>query len=112
MTIFDKIKDNLFKKFKKEMSIQIKKELENMDNFETMQFIVDNENLLKKLSKDCYYMNRLNICFCYFKSHSTFLDGETVTEINPYIEEMLRNCTIEYLTEAIKSAKEKLKSEL
>lgn len=105
-----KLEETLFKKFKKETPEQLTEKLENMSNQELMDFILETERLLRWLEEN--WQQRINFCFCFYKSHSNFIDKDSIEEMHPFLHEMVRKYTIEYLKEALKYAKNKLKENL
>ena len=102
--------DILFKKFKKETPEQLTEKLENMPIDELMDFILETERLLKWLEEN--WQQRINFCFCFYKSNSNFIDKDSIEEMPPFLHEIVRKYTVECLKEALKYEKNKLKEDL
>ena len=104
------LEETLFKKFKEETPKQLTDKLENMSIEELMDFILEAERLLRCLEKD--WQQRINFCFCFYKSHSNFIDKDSIEEMPSFLHEMVRKYASEYLKESLKYAKNKLKENL
>jgi len=103
------IKDWFLDKFKKENKETLKR-IEDMTSGELMQHIQECNYYIEKLeNKDGYAFTGLNIGFYYNKSNSNIPDNETLEEINPYLEEILKEIAIEYYRKTLKQATERLK---
>lgn len=101
------IKEWFITNFKKEETV---KRIEDMSSDELMQYLQEIKYYLSKLeNKDGYAYTGLNIGFYYNKSKSNIPNNETLEEIDPYLEEILKEVAINYYKETIKQATERLK---
>lgn len=110
------IKDIILHKLglkKKENQKELVKHIEEMDSDELMETVISANQYIKRLeNKNGDLYNDLNICFCDYKSKSNFLDGDTVEKIDPWLEDILKEVSIEYYKHVALRASAELKGRL
>lgn len=106
------LKEFILSKFKQNEKKyeDISEKINEMNTDECLELIQQSKRHLKYLeNKDGYAFTGLNIGFYFNKSKTNIPDNESLEEIDPYLEAILKEVAIDYCKTVVNKASERLK---